>query len=357
MTPSSYPGNLAHVEAALAAVEAQLAQLGDTSAAAEHRETMRQMRERFERRLELITRAHQAAMSLARFSSPSELLLQAPGALVGGTGFRRVLLSAIDGDLLSPVAANFAIGDDPEIDADLASDALARLRESPARLTHQLVDSDAVRRRRAALVAPAEGNTRAAVRINETIGWAAYVVAPIVSGTTAIALVHADRGPNVPLDVVDRDAIGEFASVASRLYESVYLRRTLLQERDGVRRFLDRLNALSISLADTPVTLGGDENGGTGSASPILAAEISNRSALEDDRLVFSGLLTKRELEVLRLLADGGTNRSIAGALVLSDTTVKFHVSSILRKLHVANRAEAVVRYLTLSGVPRSPSS
>jgi DNA-binding NarL/FixJ family response regulator len=67
---------------------------------------------------------------------------------------------------------------------------------------------------------------------------------------------------------------------------------------------------------------------------------------------VFAGLLTRRELDVLRLLADGNTNKAIADALVLSGATVKFHVNSILRKLHVANRAEAVSRYLSLLGMP-----
>ena len=67
---------------------------------------------------------------------------------------------------------------------------------------------------------------------------------------------------------------------------------------------------------------------------------------------MFEGLLTWRELDVLRLVADGETNRAIADALVISDGTVKFHVNSILRKLHVANRAEAVSRYLRLLGMP-----
>ncbi len=69
---------------------------------------------------------------------------------------------------------------------------------------------------------------------------------------------------------------------------------------------------------------------------------------------MFEGLLTKRELEVLRLLADGNTNKAIADTLVISGGTVKFHVNSILRKLRAANRAEAVSRYLRLLGM-RTP--
>lgn len=52
--------------------------------------------------------------------------------------------------------------------------------------------------------------------------------------------------------------------------------------------------------------------------------------------------LTERELEVLRLLAGGLPNGKIGAALFISPTTVKFHVSNIMRKLGVSRRAEAV---------------
>ncbi len=56
--------------------------------------------------------------------------------------------------------------------------------------------------------------------------------------------------------------------------------------------------------------------------------------------------LTERELEVLRLLAHGGTNREIAEALVIGEETVKTHVGNILTKLHLAHRTQAVVHAL-----------
>ena len=52
--------------------------------------------------------------------------------------------------------------------------------------------------------------------------------------------------------------------------------------------------------------------------------------------------LTQRELEVLRWLALGKTNKEIAVALNITQRTVKFHVSAILRKLGVGNRTEAL---------------
>ncbi len=52
--------------------------------------------------------------------------------------------------------------------------------------------------------------------------------------------------------------------------------------------------------------------------------------------------LTERELNVLRLLAHGLSNRDIGGRLFISETTVKFHVRNIMRKLGATSRAEAV---------------
>lgn len=52
--------------------------------------------------------------------------------------------------------------------------------------------------------------------------------------------------------------------------------------------------------------------------------------------------LTPREIEVLRMLADGLPNKIIAYRLGISEHTVKFHVTSILGRLNAASRAEAV---------------
>jgi DNA-binding NarL/FixJ family response regulator len=56
-------------------------------------------------------------------------------------------------------------------------------------------------------------------------------------------------------------------------------------------------------------------------------------------------VLSAREREVLRLLAEGLTDREIARALAISPRTVESHVSSLLRKLGVRNRAEAAQRF------------
>ncbi len=55
--------------------------------------------------------------------------------------------------------------------------------------------------------------------------------------------------------------------------------------------------------------------------------------------------LSQRERDVLRMLADGLTDREIAAALTISVRTVETHVSNVLHKLGVRNRAEAARRY------------
>ena len=53
--------------------------------------------------------------------------------------------------------------------------------------------------------------------------------------------------------------------------------------------------------------------------------------------------LTEREVEVLRLVAQGLTNQEIAGDLVIGERTVRNHVGNILGKLHLANRTQAAL--------------
>ena len=60
--------------------------------------------------------------------------------------------------------------------------------------------------------------------------------------------------------------------------------------------------------------------------------------------LLLHDLLTDRERDVLRLIAEGLTNQEIADRLVISLNTVKTHVKSIYHKLDVRNRAEAAAK-------------
>jgi two-component system NarL family response regulator len=88
--------------------------------------------------------------------------------------------------------------------------------------------------------------------------------------------------------------------------------------------------------------------GGQSLISPSMASkllsEFTNLAKKVDERqAVPTPRLTDRELEVLKLVAQGLTNREIASELFISDNTVKNHVRNILEKLHLHSRMEAVV--------------
>ncbi|WP_329194126.1 MULTISPECIES: response regulator transcription factor [unclassified Streptomyces] len=78
----------------------------------------------------------------------------------------------------------------------------------------------------------------------------------------------------------------------------------------------------------------------------LLQPEVARALLAQEDQPSSSpraGALTDREREVLSLIADGRANREIARALVLSEKTVKTHVSNILMKLDLSDRTQAAL--------------
>ena len=279
---------------------------------------------------------------LRELTAPQAILAEAPEALCVASGFNRALLSLLGEGRMRPRAVHF------DGDPDGAAAALERLAERPILLQHPLVESELVRRRRATIVADATVQARIDPGLQAVMRWRSYAAAPLIIGPTLIGLIHADRGPGTELDVLDRDVLWEFTSELGQVYESAMLRRRLRRQREQLRDFLYWLGARSGELTDAPVRLSTFRRA---PRPPLAEIEAAPPGGARDDRAVFDGLLTRRELEVLRLLAEGRSNRSIAEALVITPGTVKFHVNRILRKLHVANRSQAVSRYLRLVGV------
>ena len=87
-----------------------------------------------------------------------------------------------------------------------------------------------------------------------------------------------------------------------------------------------------------------DVHSGQSSLHPTIARKIiAELSSPSTDQPTAKDLLTERELEVLKLVAQGNTNQEIAEKLTVSDRTVGKHVGSILGKLHLANRTQAAL--------------
>jgi LuxR family transcriptional regulator, regulator of acetate metabolism len=319
---------------------------GDAEAAAEHAAALERLRHRYEGRFEALKEAQVAIGRLREVTAPGTMLARAPRALCEHSALRRAIVSVVrDGRMIAE--ATYFSGDDRG-----AREVLEELRDRPVALEHPLIETELLRRRRATIVVDAHVHPRVDRRTAALLRWRSYVAAPLLVGPRVIGVIHADRGPEETVDVLDREVLWEFASGLTQAYESAGLRRSLRHEREQMRQFLEWVGARSGELTGAPITLA--TRSATQPPAPAALAGPAPAAEGRDDTAVFAGLLTRRELDVLRLLAEGNSNKAIADALVVSGATVKFHMGGILRKLHVANRAEAVSRYLSLLGM-RAP--
>ncbi|MHB8085543.1 MAG: response regulator [Dehalococcoidia bacterium] len=79
---------------------------------------------------------------------------------------------------------------------------------------------------------------------------------------------------------------------------------------------------------------------------PVVASRLLDKLAELSKKTPSSEMLSERELEVLRLMASGVSNKDIAEQLSITQSTVKTHITSIFQKLNVTTRTEAVTTAL-----------
>jgi DNA-binding NarL/FixJ family response regulator len=138
----------------------------------------------------------------------------------------------------------------------------------------------------------------------------------------------ADRAPDVAIVMLTASEDIEDLFQAIRAGARGYLLKNL--EARELRSMLDAIERGDAAI--TPAIAGRIlAELARGGPNPIAASSAPDQ-------------LTERELDVLRGVVGGYTNKEIAGALGLSENTVKFHLRNILEKLHAQSRAEAAAR-------------
>jgi len=293
--------------------------------------------QRLVQRLEALDRVRAALGRLRELGPVSEILRRAATELSDSSGLDRVLLSRVQDAQLIPVHAHF------RDDAAGAERAVEELHEAPLVLEYPVIETELMRRRRATIVSNAGSNPRVLrppIPVREGIS---YVAAPVVLDGAAIGFFH---GAHVDRHVesLERDAVWAFADGFAQVFERAVLRRRVREQRRQLRELVAWTDAMAAELSEGAIEL---EVEGEPASAAVRPAAIP-ASGVEGSRL--DDLLTRRELDVLKLMARGDSNKAIATELVVSEGTVKFHVKNILRKLSAANRVEAASRYMQLTG-------
>ncbi len=284
---------------------------------------------RYMRRADALERAGEAVRRVGEMGSAEGLLARAAAELGSNSDLHRVLLSEVDDGRLRPVALW------SRTDPAGAETVLAQLGEEPIALEYPLLEYEVARDRSARLVDVAEAGGRTPRSLAAGLGWSGYAVAALSTGADTIGLLHADYDDSRrTLDAIDLEVVAAFADGLSGAFERAVLRHTLALHRAEL--------ASAVQWMGGRVERLGDLAGARGAGSSRGAPPFSSQARV-------LGSLTRRELEVVRLLARGMTNLAIANALVVREGTVKYHVKNILRKLGATSRADAVSRFVRAS--------
>lgn len=264
---------------------------------------------------------------------------RAPRQLVESCGFDRAVLFRVHEGRMVMESAYF--GDDRE-----GADKMVAFAQSVAPpLNHMLLETEMIRRHAPAIVRDARNDPRVNRPIVDFSMTHSYVAAPVMPTGKVIGFLHADRLYSGRLvDEIDRDTVWAFAEGFGYAYERTVLLERMRRQHAEVRRALKIADDAARAVQDADLDLRKIE--------PVERSPAARSLAEVQTRVL--AILTRREVEVLRLMAAGRTNQQIADELVISAGTVKSHVKRVLRKLHATNRAEAASSYVRLASVPGS---
>jgi NarL family two-component system response regulator LiaR len=164
------------------------------------------------------------------------------------------------------------------------------------------------------------------------------------NGLEAVNLSREKKPDVILMDLMmpEMDGIAATRAILADYPEIKIVAMTSFEEEDLVQGVL-AAGAISYLLknvtSDELAKAIRDAVSGRSTLSPEAARVLVQATRPTKDPLVD---LTEREREVLNLIVQGQSNRQIADAMVISIATVKAHVSSILSKLQVSSRAEAI---------------